>query len=319
MSNPPLVSVITVTYNSSNYIKDAIDSILASSYANFELIIGDDASSDNTWSIIQEYNDDRILAYRNSQNLREYPNRNKAISLAKGKYLIFIDGDDMIYPHGLEFMVKMLHAFPDCGMALMRWFQNDLFFPIVITPQQFYIGEYFGHGFLGTGFSNVLFRTNILKEQGGLSNSYRSGDNFIRYAIAARYNSLVINDGLTWWRETPGQASGAFSSSLQGTIESFKLKFEFLQNSNCPMSANDLQLAKDNLHLLLSKIIVRLILKGRIKSALLIQQNFGIPFKDFLRITDSPCDKNPFEGFSTIRPYSLPLVQNPYSKKNSRE
>lgn len=179
MATQPLVTVVTVTYNSALFVRDAIESILSSSYQNFELIIGDDSSQDNTWSIIQEYSDSRIVRYRNEQNIGEYPNRNKAIGLAKGEYLIFIDGDDMIYPHGLEFMVKMLHAFPECAMALMRWFRNDLFFPVVITPHQFYLGEYFGYVFLGTAFSNVLFDTHILIEEGGLSLKYRAGDDFV--------------------------------------------------------------------------------------------------------------------------------------------
>src|SRR5438105_4541179 len=99
----PLVTVITVTYNSAAYVRDAIESVLAQTYDNIEYIIGDDYSTDNTWQIIREYKDERIRAYRNEKNLGEYPNRNKAISLATGKYLIFIDGDDILYPHGIAY------------------------------------------------------------------------------------------------------------------------------------------------------------------------------------------------------------------------
>jgi len=62
--NTPDVTVAMVTYNSGKYVGVAIESVLSSSYTNFELIISDDASGDNTWDIISSYNDARIRAYR---------------------------------------------------------------------------------------------------------------------------------------------------------------------------------------------------------------------------------------------------------------
>ena len=56
LSNNPLVTVVTVTYNSSKYVRDAIEGVLAQSYANIEYIIADDCSTDDTWKIINEYN-----------------------------------------------------------------------------------------------------------------------------------------------------------------------------------------------------------------------------------------------------------------------
>ena len=63
---------------------------------NFEYIIGDDCSIDNTWEIINDFNDSRIVKYRNDTNLGEYPNRNKAVTIAKGDWILFIDGDDVM-------------------------------------------------------------------------------------------------------------------------------------------------------------------------------------------------------------------------------
>lgn len=67
----PLVTVITVAYNSSAYLRVAIESVLAQSYANIEYIICDDYSTDDTWDIICEYTDARIRAYRNEKNLTD--------------------------------------------------------------------------------------------------------------------------------------------------------------------------------------------------------------------------------------------------------
>lgn len=309
----PLVTVVTVTYNSSAYVADAIESILHSSYTHFELIVGDDCSTDTTWSIVQSYTDDRIHSYRNDKNLGEYANRNKAISLARGEYLIFIDGDDMIYPHGLEFMVRMLAAFPDCAMALMRWFQNDLFFPVVITPEQFYTGEYFGYGFLGTAFSNVLFNTNILKKEGSLSSRYKSGDNYIRYKIAAKYPSLIINDGLTWWRETPGQASQQFTTSREHVFESFRMKFEFLDSASCPLPKESNTQARKNLLLLLSKIFVKELMRLHFRYAFQIASQFKLPVSTIFNCFRKPLRINPFSSYSSTHPYRVAFQANPYS------
>ena len=75
---------------------EAIESVLASSYSNFELIIVDDGSSDSTVSIARKYEveDNRVKLYVNKKNLGDYPNRNYAATLAKGHYLKYLDSDD---------------------------------------------------------------------------------------------------------------------------------------------------------------------------------------------------------------------------------
>src|SRR5260221_4384599 len=108
----PLVSVLMVTYNSSAFLDEAIRSVLSQSYTNFEIVICDDNSTDNSWDLICSYNDNRIKKWRNETNIQEYPNRANAIDRASGEYLIFIDGDDIIYPHGLQFMMEFAIRFP---------------------------------------------------------------------------------------------------------------------------------------------------------------------------------------------------------------
>ncbi len=296
-----MVTIITVTYNSAKYISAAIDSILASTYTNFELIIGDDNSKDNTWQIVNTYTDNRIVKYKNETNIGEYPNRNKAINLAKGEYLIFIDGDDMIYPHGLLFMTQMLHSFPNCAMALMRWFKNNIFYPIEITPNDFYVGEYFGEGFLGTSFANTLFNTKVLKESGSLSSVYKSGDDFIRYKIAQNHNILIIADQLTWWRETPGQASQNLSNSINGLIESYEMRFAFL-NNNCPLAPNQIEKAINNLNVNLGKILLKKIIKLKFSDARAVYKNFKPPVKFIFNTTLNYTYLNPFEKYSPENP-----------------
>ena len=114
MNLNPLVSVLMTSFNREKYIAISIKSVLDSSFKDFELIILDDGSTDNTLKIANSFAelDNRIRVYRNEKNLGDYPNRNKVASYAVGKYLKYIDSDDLIYPWGLELMVKMMEDHP---------------------------------------------------------------------------------------------------------------------------------------------------------------------------------------------------------------
>lgn len=90
----PLVSVILATYNRSEYLGRAIESVLDQSYNNFELIIIDDGSTDRTSEVIYEYQDSRIKIIKNKENLGFVKSLNKAINYAQGEYIARIDDDD---------------------------------------------------------------------------------------------------------------------------------------------------------------------------------------------------------------------------------
>lgn len=96
------ISVIMSNYNCSDFIKDAIDSIMTQSYGNWELIIVDDYSSDDSVDIIKKYNDDRIRLICNDENIGLAASLNKAIKEANGKYIARLDPDDFSYPNRLE-------------------------------------------------------------------------------------------------------------------------------------------------------------------------------------------------------------------------
>lgn len=95
------ISVILIAYNEEKYIKKAIKSVLNQTFNDFELIIVDDGSSDNTLNIIKEFNDPRIVLISHD-NIGPGASRNKAIKIANGDYLMFIDGDDWYSPDALE-------------------------------------------------------------------------------------------------------------------------------------------------------------------------------------------------------------------------
>lgn len=115
------LSVVMPVYNAEEYVEECITSVLDQSFQNFEFVIVDDCSSDGTWSIIQEYeeNDTRIKAFRNQQNLGVVKTRNKAFSKACGssEYVAIMDSDDVCLPERLERQVSFLERHEDHGVV----------------------------------------------------------------------------------------------------------------------------------------------------------------------------------------------------------
>ncbi|WP_165043903.1 glycosyltransferase [Dysgonomonas sp. ZJ709] len=109
----PLVSVIMPVYNLENFVKEAIESILHQSYPNFEFIIINDGSTDNTSSIIKLEEDPRIIYIDKPVNRGNYACRNEGCRLAKGKYICVMDGDDIAISNRLERQVEIMEAGPE--------------------------------------------------------------------------------------------------------------------------------------------------------------------------------------------------------------
>ena len=107
--NTKFVSVIMPTYKTpENYLKQAIDSILKQTYNNYELIIIDDGSEDNTLQIIEKYKDKRIKLYQNKKNMGLPFTLNSAIEKSNGTYIFRMDSDDISLPNRLEYMVNFM-------------------------------------------------------------------------------------------------------------------------------------------------------------------------------------------------------------------
>lgn len=106
-----LVSVIMPNYNGAKYIKETIESVLAQTYQNWELIIVDDCSTDNSVEIIESFDDKRIRLLHNEENSGAAISRNRAIDAANGRWIAFLDSDDLwiedkLHSH-IQFMLEM--------------------------------------------------------------------------------------------------------------------------------------------------------------------------------------------------------------------
>ena len=126
-----------------------------------------------------------------------------------------------------------------------------------------------GGGCSGTAFTNVVFNRKILQNVGGLSNSHIYGDDYIRKKIALKNNMMVISDQLTFWRETPNQASQNAKKSLNTQFEQIDSSFLFLDLAAQQgiLLSDEVNLAKWHLSKMLMKDILRNLLKGNFLNA----------------------------------------------------
>lgn len=118
MKDYGLVSVITPCYNGAKFIGDAIESVMAQTYPNWEMLITDDCSNDNSIEVIKEYvaKDSRVRLLQLEKNSGAAVARNKSIAEAKGRYIAFLDGDDMWLPNKLELQLEFMEK-KDCALS----------------------------------------------------------------------------------------------------------------------------------------------------------------------------------------------------------
>ena len=112
-----MISVILPTYNNERTIFDSIQSILNQSYQNFELIIVNDCSKDNTKKVIKSFDDSRIVYLENDRNIGRPQSRNKGLEKAKGNFIATMDGDDIAVPERLEIQLNYLTNNPNIDLV----------------------------------------------------------------------------------------------------------------------------------------------------------------------------------------------------------
>ena len=110
MNNTPFVSIITPCYNAEKFLTETIESALTQTYENWEMLIVDDASMDNSLKIITQYveKDSRIKLIKNESNLGSAKSRNRAIEVAQGEYIAFLDSDDIWLENKLEKQLTLM-------------------------------------------------------------------------------------------------------------------------------------------------------------------------------------------------------------------
>ena len=278
----PKVSILTTVYNREKYLAACIESVLASTYQDWELIIVDDVSIDTSVAIAKNYEkkDARIKVYVNQTNLGDYPNRNKAASYAKGKYLKYLDADDVIYPNGLEVMVHTMEQFPEAGLGISQKVREDIKpFPFLMQPKETFIREFLMRGVLGLGPTGTIITRNAFQKVGGFTGMRYIGDTELWYKIALIYPVVKMEDKLVFWRQHEDQEITKGNENYFYLEQNYLNAQKTLKNRVITLSYKEVLLVKQKIDKRFARAIIRLLIidfKIKVAFRILKSCNFSI-------------------------------------------
>jgi glycosyltransferase involved in cell wall biosynthesis len=285
VTSEPTVSVLTTCYNREGFIGQAIESVLNSSFTDFEYIIVDDCSSDRSVEIAREYakSDPRVKIYVNERNLGDYPNRSRAASLARGAYIKYVDSDDTIYPHCLQVMVECMERFPASGLGLSAWTDGAQPLPLCFTPAEAYQRHFFSDGFLINSPLSAIIRRDRFEMVGGFSGKRYVGDIELWLALA-RCNGVVLMPlGLTWWRNHGEQELTLQHRTFGHTQLWFEIQRAALQHPDCPLTRDEAAAALRATRLSHAKDLLGMAKRGHWRQSIRIAKSSGLGMRDFGR------------------------------------
>ncbi len=212
----PTVSVLIPTYNRAGLLKQAIDSVLAQTFGDFEVVISDNASTDDTPELVTSYSDRRIVYFRNSRNIGWHGNMNRCLMSARGSYLTFLPDDDLMMPENLERKVDILRRYPRVGLVHSRFHMVDGEGRMLREntnwghgPERSSDAVESGHAFLKrmlTGFCEVnlptaMFRKAAYDRLGGFTDKLSHADDFEYWMrIAVFFDVAYLASPLIKWR-----------------------------------------------------------------------------------------------------------------------
>ena len=243
----PLVSVLMTAYNREKYISEAIQSVVASTYQNWELIIVHDGSSDNTVAIAKEFEkkDTRIKVYINERNLGDYPNRNKAATYARGKYLKYLDSDDKIFANGLEYCVTEMERFPNASIGLVTFKKMEGKRAIVLPSHEVIENHFFKEPSLGIGPTGSIIKRESFELNNGFDTRFKvASDNYFNIQMAMAGDVVFMPYQYFYYREHEGQE---INNSTGYLVYNFLYNKELFKNEDLPLTPDQIAFLKRKL------------------------------------------------------------------------
>jgi glycosyltransferase involved in cell wall biosynthesis len=242
----PSVSVIIPAYNVDNYIPQAIESVLAQSYADFELIVVDDGSTDDTAEKCASFGD--AIKYHYQKNAGVSCARNKGVGLAKSEWIAFLDADDYWYPDKLEKQMSVIEGYHELDLVTANYYyllnddhvtsdafsRNSLISDYLIRQPDAanimftrdklkdFLAQPFGHP------STTIFRKTLYEQVGGYSSRFSVAEDvhfLVRYLAASRSFGAVLKP-LAVYRIR--QASATRSNNARGNQQTLAVYKDLL-------------------------------------------------------------------------------------------
>jgi glycosyltransferase involved in cell wall biosynthesis len=244
----PKITVLMTVYNGEKYLREAIDSILNQTFTDFELLIINDGSTDNTPEILRSYDDPRIEIVRNFENLGRPKSLNIGLGLAKGEYIAIMDADDISFPDRFTKEVNYLDNNPDVAMVgtgRENIDENgkliDVFIPPkIVSVERLLKANPFQH-------SSVIFRKEIIIEAGNYCNLMQGTEDFYLWLKLIRNHHLhnipevlgkyrIYKNSLTYKKVHEGALSHIFAIRIFENV---------MKESDICFNMNPINLSKD--------------------------------------------------------------------------
>jgi glycosyltransferase involved in cell wall biosynthesis len=237
-----MVSVLMTAYNRQDFIAEATESVLSSIFTDFELIIVDDGSKDNTVEIARSYEklDKRIKVYVNEKNLGDYVNRNKAASYARGKYIKYLDSDDLMYPHCLQVMVQSMEKFPEAGFGLSAVRDNEVPYPVCLTSREIYLEHFNGYGHFNRSPGSAIIKKTVFNKVGGFSGKRYIGDVDLWFRLAQQFPMVKFPADL-YWSRIHTASEGSIERGEKTAEMRKQLIKSFLESPQCPIDPKEVR------------------------------------------------------------------------------
>jgi glycosyltransferase involved in cell wall biosynthesis len=203
----PLFSIIVTAYNREQYIGETLESISAQSFQNFELIVADDCSTDNTYALALSYRTRfrGMRISRNESNLGQFRNRNFAASLAKGEYILYVDSDDTIKADTLQYLADIVKIYEDIGFFIINKLPASERC-LTFSPRQAYVQNFYKKSILHVGPGGTLIKRKLFEQMGGFPLCYGvAGDMYYNLLAAAHTDILLLDYDFLNYRRHDGQ------------------------------------------------------------------------------------------------------------------
>lgn len=230
----PAVSVIIPTYNSAAFLQETIESVLGQTYSDFEIIVVDDGSTDETERVMQSFG--TRVSYVKQENKGVSAARNQGIKLARARYVAFLDSDDLWVPQKLAEQVPLLDEDPEIGLVYSDWAvvtEHGVAEPSFHSTRPGASGYVFNE-LVRTGFiltSGTVVRRSCLDEVGDFDESLSVAEDYdLWLRICYRWKVAVVNKALVTKRSWDGSLSSDLPKTALGRIALFKKALRDIPN-----------------------------------------------------------------------------------------
>lgn len=238
----PYITVIIPTYNRAHLLPDAMDSVLSQTYEDFELLVVDDHSTDNTEQVVKDYSDSRIKHLKNNRTKGAQGARNTGIFAAKGEWLAFLDSDDFWVETKLEKQLCVIKNRQDlvgvsCGFKRIDIHTGQLLSTTLPVKKAFQRDDIFHKNIIG-GFSVFLCRKSTALSVGGVDESFPALQDRDFYTRLLRYGKIyAIDEPLVKYRINNKER---ISSDEEAKLVSLE---KYLQKYNDDITKNSIGLS----------------------------------------------------------------------------